>query len=43
MEYMDEDQIKLTNVTGVNISLDSIDPNGNLVHTADVTTDTTGL
>jgi PQQ-like domain len=42
MEYLYEDQIKPTNVTGVNVSLDSVDPNGNLVHIADVTTDTTG-
>ncbi len=42
MEYLYEQQIKPTNVTGVNVSLDSIDPNGNLVHIADVTTDTTG-
>jgi hypothetical protein len=42
MEYLYEQQIKPTNPTGVTVSLDTVDPNGNFVHIADVTTDTTG-
>jgi outer membrane protein assembly factor BamB len=30
------------NVTGVNVSLDTIDPNGNLIHIGDVTSDMSG-
>jgi hypothetical protein len=43
MEYQYEQQIKPTNATGVTVSLDTVDPNGNFVHIADVTTDTTGV
>jgi PQQ-like domain len=43
MEYQYEQQIKPTNATGVIVSLDTVDPNGNFVHIADVTTDTTGI
>jgi hypothetical protein len=34
---------KPTNATGVAVSLDTIDPNGNLVHIADVTSDSDGM
>jgi len=42
MAYLYMQQPMPTNATGVPVSLDSIDPNGNYVHIGDVTTDTTG-
>lgn len=43
MEYMIQHDIAApTNVTGVPVSLDAIDPNGNYIHIADVTSDIDG-
>jgi hypothetical protein len=42
MEYMYHQRPKPTNATGVPVSLDTLDPNGNLVHIGDVTSDATG-
>jgi hypothetical protein len=42
MEYMFQQRPKPTNATGVEVSLDTIDPNGNYVHIATVTTDING-
>ena len=42
MEYMFQNQIKPANATGVPVSLDTIDPNGNFVHIGDVTSDING-
>ena len=42
MEYMYHQRPMPTNATGVNVSLDTVDPNGNLVHIGDVTSDLTG-
>ena len=42
MEYLYEQQVMPTNATGVTVSLDAIDPNGNYVHLGDVTTDLDG-
>jgi hypothetical protein len=42
MEYMYHQRPKPTNATGVPVSLDTIDPNGNLVHIGNVTSDATG-
>ena len=42
MEYKFEQQAKPTNATGVPVSLDTIDPNGNLIHIGDVTSDING-
>ena len=42
MEYLYEQQAKPTNATGVPVTLDAIDPNGNFVHLGDATTDTSG-
>ena len=41
MEYQYE-QLQMPNAKGVSVSLDTIDPNGNYVHIADVTTDIMG-
>jgi len=44
MDYMIQHDIAApTNVTGVPVSIDAIDPNGNFVHIADVTSDQSGL
>ncbi len=43
MEYLYEQQAKPTNATGVEISLDTIDPNSNLVHIGTVTSDANGM
>jgi len=42
MEYMYHQKTKPTNATGVSVTLDTIDPNGNHVHIANVTSDLTG-
>jgi len=42
MEYIYEQQEKPTNVTGVQVSIDAIDPNNNYVHIGDATTDASG-
>jgi hypothetical protein len=42
MEYMYHQRPKPTNATGVPVSLDAIDPNGNYVHIGDATSDITG-
>ena len=42
MEYLYEQQAKPTNATGVPVSIDAIDPNGNTIHIGDTTTDTSG-
>jgi hypothetical protein len=42
MEYLHMQQPKPTNATGVTISLDTLDPNGNLVHIDTVTSDMSG-
>ena len=42
MEYMFMQQAKPTNATGVPVSLDAIDPNGNYIHIGDTTSDTNG-
>jgi hypothetical protein len=43
MEYIFEQQPKPANATGVPVSIDAIDPNGNLIHLGDTTSDTTGV
>jgi hypothetical protein len=43
MEYKFMQQAYPTNVTGVPVTLDTIDPNGNYIHIGDVTTDATGV
>ncbi len=44
MEYMIQHSVaKPTNVKGVPVSIDGIDPNGNSVHIADVTSDQNGV
>jgi outer membrane protein assembly factor BamB len=42
MEYLFMNQAKPTSATGVPVSLDAIDPNGNYVHIGDVTSDING-
>jgi hypothetical protein len=42
MEYLHMQKPIPTNVTGVPVSIDTLDPNGNLVHIATVTSDITG-
>jgi hypothetical protein len=42
MEYMFMQQEKPTNATGVPVSVDTIDPNGNFVHIGDTTSDMSG-
>jgi hypothetical protein len=42
MEYLFHQASKPTNATGVPVSLDTIDPNGNFVHIGDATSDTSG-
>jgi hypothetical protein len=42
MEYMFKQQAKPTNATGVPVSLDAYDPNGNYIHIGDITSDITG-
>jgi hypothetical protein len=41
--YLYMQKAKPTNATGVSVSLDTIDPNGNMVHIADVTSDSDGV
>jgi hypothetical protein len=43
MEYLYQQQIKPSNATGVPVSIDAIDPNGNFVHIGDATSDTNGF
>jgi hypothetical protein len=42
MEYMFENQALPSNATGVPVTLDAVDPNGNFIHIGDVTSDITG-
>ncbi len=42
MEYLYEQQSKPTDATGVPVTIDAIDPNGNFIHLGDVTSDTSG-
>ncbi len=42
MEYIYEQQAKPTDATGVPVSIDAIDPNGNLIHLGDATSDISG-
>jgi hypothetical protein len=42
MSYLYEQQTKPSNAIGVPVSLDALDPNGNLVHIGDTTSDLTG-
>lgn len=42
MEYLFEDQARPTNATGVPVSIDTIDPNGNFYHIGDATSDING-
>ena len=42
MEYIYEQQAKPTNITGVPVSLDILDPNGNSYHIGEVTSDASG-
>jgi outer membrane protein assembly factor BamB len=42
MEYVYEQQAKPTSATGVPVSLDILDPNGNTYHIGDVTSDASG-
>jgi hypothetical protein len=42
MEWLYEQQGKPDNATGVDVSLDTVDPNGNYVHIATVTSDMSG-
>ncbi|MCW4003691.1 MAG: PQQ-binding-like beta-propeller repeat protein [Candidatus Bathyarchaeota archaeon] len=43
MEYLYQQQAMPTNATGVEITLDALDPNGNFVHIGTVTSDASGL
>ena len=43
MEYLYEQQVMPTNATGVPVSIDAIDPNGNYIHLGDVTSDVKGF
>jgi hypothetical protein len=43
MEYVYMQQPRPTNATGVEVTLDAVDPNGNFVHIGTVTSDTSGL
>jgi outer membrane protein assembly factor BamB len=42
MEYIYQQQAKPTDATGVPVSIDAIDPNGNLIHIGDATSDASG-
>jgi hypothetical protein len=42
MSYLYMQKQKPTNATGVPVSIDAIDPNGNLVHLGDTTSDASG-
>ena len=43
MEYMYMDQPLPHNATGVPVSIDAVDPNGNFVHIGNATSDITGI
>jgi hypothetical protein len=43
MEYLYEQQIYPTNLTGVPVSVDAIDPNGNFIHLGDVISSASGF
>jgi len=43
MEYMYSQQVMPTNAKGVEVSLDSVDPNGNFVHIGTTTSDMNGM
>jgi hypothetical protein len=43
MEYLFKQQPKPTDATGVPVSLDAYDPNGNFIHIGDTTSDLTGV
>jgi hypothetical protein len=42
MEYLYKQQVMPTNAKGVEVTLDTLDPNGNFVHIGTVTSDLTG-
>jgi outer membrane protein assembly factor BamB len=42
MEYLYQQQAKPTNATGVPVSIDAVDPNGNYIHIGDTTSDSSG-
>jgi hypothetical protein len=42
MEYLYQQQVKPTNATGVPVSIDAVDPNGNIVHLGDTHSDSSG-
>jgi hypothetical protein len=42
MEYLYEQQARPSNATGVPVTLDAIDPNGNFIHIGDATSDLSG-
>jgi hypothetical protein len=42
MEYLYMQQTKPENMKGVEVTIDTVDPNGNLIHIGNVTTDSTG-
>jgi outer membrane protein assembly factor BamB len=43
MAYLYMQQQKPSDITGVRVSIDAIDPNGNLIHIGDTTSDASGL
>ena len=43
MEYLYEQQTKPNNVTGVPVTVDVVDPNGNFVHLGTATSDLSGV
>jgi outer membrane protein assembly factor BamB len=43
MEYLYKQQIRPTNATGVEVTLDALDPNGNFIHVGTTTSDTSSF
>ena len=43
MEYLYQQQVKPTNATGVPVTLDAVDPNGNFIHLGTATNDLSGV
>jgi hypothetical protein len=43
MEYVYKQQAMPTNATGVQVTIDAVDPNGNFIHIGTATSDTSGL
>jgi hypothetical protein len=43
MEHLYQQQLRPADATGVTVTLDTIDPNGNFVHIGETTTDSSGL